>query len=51
MTNIKNFESNLLNIDKMSHKNTDAVVYSIKWKVLIMKILTVKILSVLFLIM
>ena len=31
MINIKNFNPNLLNIDKISYKNTDAVVYSIKY--------------------
>ena len=30
MINIKNFNPNLLNIDKISYKNTDAVVYNIK---------------------
>ena len=31
MTNIKNFDSNLLSIDKISFKNTDAVIYNIKY--------------------
>ena len=31
MTNIKNVNSNLLSIDKLSYKNTDAVVYNIKY--------------------
>ena len=31
MTNIKNFNPNLLSINKISYKNTDAVVYSIKY--------------------
>ena len=30
MINIRNFNSNLLSINKISYKNTDAVVYSIK---------------------
>ena len=29
--NIKNFDPNLLKIDKISFKNTDVVVYSIKY--------------------
>ena len=31
MINIKNFDTNLLNVDKISYKNTDAFVYSIKY--------------------
>ena len=31
MTNIKNFDPNLLSINKISYKNTDAVVYSTKY--------------------
>ena len=41
MINIKNFDPNLLNINKISFKNTDVFVYEIKylqWKVLPMKI-------------
>ena len=30
MINIRNFNSNLLSINKISYKNTDAVIYSIK---------------------
>ena len=30
MINIKNFDTNLLSIDKISFKNTDAVIYKIK---------------------
>ena len=29
MTNIKNFDPNFLNIDKISFKSTDAVIYNI----------------------
>ena len=31
MTNIKNFDSNLLSIDQMSFKSTDCVIYDIKY--------------------
>ena len=31
MTNIKGFNPNLLSVDKISYKNTDAVVYNIKY--------------------
>ena len=31
MINIKNFDSNLLNIDKISFKSIDAVIYNIKY--------------------
>ena len=31
MTNIKNFDSNLLNIEKISFKSTDAVIYNIQY--------------------
>ena len=31
MTNIKNFDSNLLSIDKISFKNPDAVICNIKY--------------------
>ena len=31
MINIKYFDSSLLNIDKISFKNTDAVIYNIKY--------------------
>ena len=31
MANIKNYNPNLLSIDKISYKNTDAVVYNIKY--------------------
>ena len=31
MINIKHFDSSLLNIDKISFKNTDAVIYNIKY--------------------
>ena len=31
MINIKNFNPNLLSIDEISYKNTDAVVYNIKY--------------------
>ena len=31
MTNIKNFDPNLLSINKISYKSTDAVVYSTKY--------------------
>ena len=50
MINIKN----LLNIDKISFKSTDAVIYNIKYitmKILTMQILIVKILFIVFLIM
>ena len=54
MINIKNFDPNLLNIDKISFKSTDAVIYNIKYitmKILTMQILIVKILFIVFLIM
>ena len=31
MTNIKSFKPNLLSVNKISYKNTDAVVYNIKY--------------------
>ena len=31
MTNIKNFDPNLLKINKVSYKNTDAVIYNIRY--------------------
>ena len=31
MINIRNFDPNLLSIDKISYKNTDAVIYNTKY--------------------
>ena len=48
MTNIKNFDQNLLSIDQVSfEKNTDCVIYEIEY----FKILIVQILFILFSIM
>ena len=52
MINIKNFDLNLLSTGKISLKNIYAVIYNTNYiTILTMKILIVKILSVLFLIM
>ena len=52
MINIKNFDPNLLSTGKISLKNIYAVIYNTNYiTILTMKILIVKILSVLFLIM
>ena len=47
MINIKNVNPNLLNIDKIPYRNTDAFVYNIKYmKIVIMKILSVLVLVI-----
>ena len=43
ITNIKNFDQNLLNIDQISFKSSDCVTYDVS------KILIIQILSILFL--